>query len=407
MKFLNKSLVVIFAVSATAAAIVAATADAQTKSSDAQNAAREKKQYFKITADGELMRPTDYRTWVYVGTPVTPNDMNNGKAAFPEFHNVYIDPASYDHYKRTGKWREDTILVKELVSVAGKQAVSGNGYFMGEFIGLEATVKSGRHFAKEPGNWAYFRFTDEAASRKGHLGNLASKAAALPANACNQCHQASAADDFVFTQHYPVLRAAKNFGSAIPENNPRDRGAKGTPKNNDMKDASAGSGDLNFDQSGRAALWQATQSTPASVQGTAVPTDQTAIFRYLKTGAYRRWNARESTSHPGRGPHTKLQAPVKTYMNDTLAASMQAENDRHPIGATSVKEMLKPDGSLTGWAVAIKTQNDSAAGRGWYWYEVTSTSDASEVPAIGNGVQGCVGCHAPGKDYVLTSWPLK
>ena len=38
--------------------------------------------------DGKLERPTGYREWVYVGTPVTPNDMNNGKVAFPEFHNV-------------------------------------------------------------------------------------------------------------------------------------------------------------------------------------------------------------------------------------------------------------------------------------------------------------------------------
>jgi len=44
--------------------------------------------YFNI-ANGKLDRPTGYREWVYVGTPVTPNDMNNGKAAFPEFHNVY------------------------------------------------------------------------------------------------------------------------------------------------------------------------------------------------------------------------------------------------------------------------------------------------------------------------------
>ena len=50
----------------------------------------------------ELIRPTDYRTWVYVGTPVTPNELNGGHAAFPEMHNVYIDPVSYKEYKETG-----------------------------------------------------------------------------------------------------------------------------------------------------------------------------------------------------------------------------------------------------------------------------------------------------------------
>lgn len=43
---------------------------------------------FYSISDGDLQRPTGYREWVYVGTPVTPNDMNDGKAAFPEHHNV-------------------------------------------------------------------------------------------------------------------------------------------------------------------------------------------------------------------------------------------------------------------------------------------------------------------------------
>ena len=115
---------------------------------------------FTIT-DGELQRPTGYREWVYVGTPVTPNDMNNGKAAFPEMHNVYIDPKSWKHWKDTGKFRDGTILIKELVSVGSKSAVSGNGYFMGDFIGLEATIKSKKHFKDEPGNWAYFSFSSK------------------------------------------------------------------------------------------------------------------------------------------------------------------------------------------------------------------------------------------------------
>tara|TARA_R110002073_G_scaffold159477_5_gene314801 strand:- start:2769 stop:3377 length:609 start_codon:yes stop_codon:yes gene_type:complete len=168
--------------------------------------------YFTMQGD-ELKRPTDYRSWVFVGTPLTPNDMNNGKAAFPEFHNVYIDPQSYDEYKATGKWREGTILVKELVSVGGKAAASGNGYFMGEFIGLEATIKSSKHFPDEPGNWAYFSFTSPPNE------DLKAMAAPFATNMCNSCHAASAKDDFVFTQHYPILRAAKNIGADIvPEN---------------------------------------------------------------------------------------------------------------------------------------------------------------------------------------------
>lgn len=156
--------------------------------------------------EGMLERPTGYREWVYVGTPVTPNDMNNGAAAFPEHHNVYIDPESWAHWKKTGDFRDGTILMKELVDVGTKGAVSGNGYFQGNFIGLEATIKSKKHFADEPGNWAYFSF-----STPDHK-TLTETAAAMPTASCNVCHAAAAADDFVFTQYYPVLREGKATG---------------------------------------------------------------------------------------------------------------------------------------------------------------------------------------------------
>jgi len=156
--------------------------------------------------DGELQRPTGYREWIYVGTPVTPNEMNGGKAAFPEHHNVYIDPQSWSHWKKSGEFRDGTILIKELVSVGSKAAVSGQGYFQGEFIGLEATIKSKANFPDEPGNWAYYSF-----SSKDHK-TLSETAKPFPAASCNACHAASAADDFVFTQYYPVLSAGKGTG---------------------------------------------------------------------------------------------------------------------------------------------------------------------------------------------------
>ncbi len=164
-------------------------------------------EYFDLEK-GRLKRPVGYREWIYVGTPVTPNDLNDGKAAFPEHHNVYIDPGSWAHWKKTGNFREGTILIKELVSVGAKAAVSGNGYFQGDFIGLEATIKSKKHFPNEPGNWAYFSF-----STPEH-DELTDEAKPFPAAACNACHQAAAADDFVFTQYYPVLRGAKAQGEA-------------------------------------------------------------------------------------------------------------------------------------------------------------------------------------------------
>jgi hypothetical protein len=162
--------------------------------------ARAKQPPVTFNDDGELVRPTGYRKWTYVGTPVTPNDMNGGNAPFPEFHSVYMNRFAFNRYEKTGKFPDGTVLVKELVSVGSKEASSGEGYFMGEFIGLEVSVKDKKRFADEPGYWAYFSF--------GHKYPLKETAKAQATSSCNECHDGEADEDFVFTQYYPVLRAA-------------------------------------------------------------------------------------------------------------------------------------------------------------------------------------------------------
>lgn len=156
----------------------------------------------RFAENGDLLQPTGYRRWTFVGTPLTPHDMNGGKAAFPEFHNVYVNPEAFDDFANTGEFPEGTVVVKELVSVGAKQASSGKGYFMGDFIGLEVSMKDKTRFKDEPGNWAFFSF--------GHKYPLAETAKPQPAANCSACHGNLADDDDVFTQYYPALRAAKS-----------------------------------------------------------------------------------------------------------------------------------------------------------------------------------------------------
>ena len=68
----------------------------------------------EYTASGDLVLPKNFHEWVYVGSPLTPNALNGGKAGFPEFHNVYIEPCSYEKYKKTNVFPEGTIFFKEL-----------------------------------------------------------------------------------------------------------------------------------------------------------------------------------------------------------------------------------------------------------------------------------------------------
>lgn len=157
----------------------------------------------KFTADSQLIpfSPDVYREWIFVGTPVTPNDLNDGEASFPEFHNVYINPSAWREWKKSGTYPDGTVMVKELTSVGAKRAPSGNGYFQGEFTGLEMSIKDSKRFPAEAKGWGYFSF--------GHKYPLKKQAPVNSFASCADCHVANAASDMVFTQYYPVLRAAK------------------------------------------------------------------------------------------------------------------------------------------------------------------------------------------------------
>ena len=57
-----------------------------------------------FTSDGKLQIPKGFRSWVFVGAPLTPNGLNGGKANFPEFHNV-MQAQNVEAYMKTGSSR--------------------------------------------------------------------------------------------------------------------------------------------------------------------------------------------------------------------------------------------------------------------------------------------------------------
>ena len=93
--------------------------------------------------DGKLKLPTGFRNWVFIGGPLTPNGLNGGQANFPEFHNVYVEARNLEAYKKTGKFPEGTLIVKELTLVlnptfpdAPEQNLPGGVSSMGHLTAL-------------------------------------------------------------------------------------------------------------------------------------------------------------------------------------------------------------------------------------------------------------------------------
>ena len=162
-------------------------------------------------ADGKLELPTGFRKWVFVGAPLTPNALNNGKANFPEYHHVYIEQKNVDAYLKTGEFPEGTVIVKELTRVldptfpdGSRKEPSGRGYFNGEYNGIDETVKDSKRFAKTNG-WGFFSF--------GHHPLPYEKTSAeKPVTECAGCHIANvAATDMTWIQFYPLLRDKKGY----------------------------------------------------------------------------------------------------------------------------------------------------------------------------------------------------
>jgi hypothetical protein len=147
-----------------------------------------------------LLRPDGYREWVFVGSSLGLRyDEGQKQPDQLEYKNVYIDPAAYRAYKETGVFPEGTVLVLETAAAEEKSEPGLRGSFQKEFSGLAAAVKDKDRF---PAGWAYFSFSDGP-------GRLKIKAQPAKKAACYDCHRQIGAEDNVFTQYYPVLKAAR------------------------------------------------------------------------------------------------------------------------------------------------------------------------------------------------------
>ena len=159
-------------------------------------------------SEGKLQEPdpTVFREWVFVGAPLTPNALNDGKANFPEYHHVYVEKKNVDAYLKTGSFPEGTVFVKELTRVldptfpdGSRQEPSGRGFFNGPYNGIDETVKDSKRFAKTNG-WGFFTFGH-------HPLPYAKTAAESPQTECAFCHQQFVSKtDMTWIQFYPILR---------------------------------------------------------------------------------------------------------------------------------------------------------------------------------------------------------
>jgi hypothetical protein len=160
-----------------------------------------------FTVTGELLLPSDYREWVFVGTGLGmtygPNKRADADPAV--FDNVYVPREAYRAFMQVGTWPEQTILVMEGRASDTHQLLANTGQAQGEAKYIEAAVKDSARFRDT--KWGYFNFgsakTPRASARK-----LATSFD------CYTCHVQNTAVENTFVQFYPALfEVAKRLGT--------------------------------------------------------------------------------------------------------------------------------------------------------------------------------------------------
>lgn len=171
---------------------------------DAAGAGRKKTEPVMPAYDDQqrLLLPSNYRQWVFVGSSLGMG-YSESRGSMEMFHHVLMEPTAYDHFTRSGEFREGTQFVLMLHGLGDGVLPQRTGHFADDIHAVEMAVKDSRAFSD---GWAYFNF--------GGMGAIRERAEALASNACYRCHAEHAAKDNVFLQFYPLLREAVTDSTA-------------------------------------------------------------------------------------------------------------------------------------------------------------------------------------------------
>jgi len=160
----------------------------------------------QYTPDQKLVIPAEYRQWVFLTSSL---DLNYDQPVPGASHapslldNVFVNPAAYAEFVKTGHWPDGTVLVKENRLAASAGTISKSGKYQTTVVSMELHVKDAQRFA---GEWAFF------VSDGKNPGQY------VPTSEdCYSCHSAHGAVDTTFVQFYPtLLQMATAKGTLAP-----------------------------------------------------------------------------------------------------------------------------------------------------------------------------------------------
>jgi hypothetical protein len=152
-----------------------------------------------VSGDGSIRVPPGYRTeYVLLGAWSLAGDGDTGGEI--GLHIVYAPRHAVEAYRRTGRFPDGTVLVKELFNGSTESLTTGEATYGSETAGHFVMVKDDKgRFPDSPlwgDGWGWSFFSSE---------NLTAAATRDYVAECLACHEPARSTDLVYVQGYPVL----------------------------------------------------------------------------------------------------------------------------------------------------------------------------------------------------------
>ncbi len=153
-----------------------------------------------VSADGAISLPSNFRTdYVMLGAWSVAGDADTGGGV--GLHVVYAPRGVVDVYRKTGKFPDGAVLVKELFKGKTETLTTGEATSAADQAGYFVMVKDTK--GRFPGNplwgdgwgWAFFE--------PGQITNTVTKDYKAE---CLACHEPVRSTDLIYDYAYPVLK---------------------------------------------------------------------------------------------------------------------------------------------------------------------------------------------------------
>ena len=146
---------------------------------------------------GNISLPKDLRSWYFLGSWGVAADDEVGSQGF---HNVYTQPETVAAFRKTGKFPDGAVLVKELLKAKTDTMTTGEISYASETKGWFIMIKDtnrrfkGNKLWGQGWGWSLFEAADPTKSVTEDFKTD-----------CIPCHVPAKKDDWVYLRGYPVL----------------------------------------------------------------------------------------------------------------------------------------------------------------------------------------------------------